>query len=192
MPSISHQHWATTRRAALDELEHAHRLVGGKGPGRRYATHQLNQAYAVMLSGQFQGFCRELYTECVAHFLVNVPIVSLQKSFHTLLTQNLKLNTGNPNPGNIGNDYNKFSIYFWDEVQKLHRRNESYLVAIEEMNGWRNAIAHQDFDPAKLKSRTVLRLRQVQYWRNACTKLALAFDDVMRSHLHQVNGIYPW
>lgn len=53
------------RARALDEIEAAHASVGGTGPGRRYATQQSNQAYAMLLASQFQGFCRDLHTESV-------------------------------------------------------------------------------------------------------------------------------
>src|SRR5579884_2178893 len=65
VPSAAFQEWSTVRAASLDEVENAHRSVGGTGPGRRYATQQINQAYAVLLSSQFQAFCRDLHTECV-------------------------------------------------------------------------------------------------------------------------------
>ena len=65
MPSLSLQHWNAVRLPRLDEIERAHSSVGGTGPGRRYATQQINHAYAVLLSSQFQGFCRDLHTESV-------------------------------------------------------------------------------------------------------------------------------
>jgi hypothetical protein len=60
MPSTSYRRWTTIRSSALDEIANAHSAVGGTGPGRRYATQQINQAYAVLLASQFQGFCRDL------------------------------------------------------------------------------------------------------------------------------------
>ena len=50
MPSRSWLTWSTVRAAALDEIEAAHHSVGGSGPGRHYATQQLNRAYAVLLA----------------------------------------------------------------------------------------------------------------------------------------------
>ncbi len=65
MPSLSLQKWETIRSSELDEIENAHSSVGGTTRGRRYGTQQINQAYAVLLSSQFQGFCRDLHSECV-------------------------------------------------------------------------------------------------------------------------------
>ena len=69
MASTAYRRWSTVRARALDEMARAHVALGGTGPGRRYATQQVNQAYAVLLASQFQGFCRELHSECVTHVL---------------------------------------------------------------------------------------------------------------------------
>ena len=67
MPSHSLVRWNGERADALDEIENAHVMVGGTERGRRYATQQINYSYAALLSGHFQGFCRDLHSECVDH-----------------------------------------------------------------------------------------------------------------------------
>ena len=109
----------------------------------------------------------------------------------TALVQNWKLDKGNPNPGNIGADYNRFGLPFWDEVRNFDLRNQGRQNRLEELNDWRNAIAHQDFDAAVLGA-VSLRLQRVRDWRHACNQLAKAFDEIMRSHLHALNGVSPW
>lgn len=64
MPSKSLDLWRTTRSDTLDEIVAAHRSVGGQDRGRRFATQQINCAYTKLLSSQFQGFCRDLHSEC--------------------------------------------------------------------------------------------------------------------------------
>src|SRR5438270_382490 len=102
MPSLSLNRWLTDRATALDEIESAHQSIGGTGPGRRYATQQINQAYAVLLSSQFQGYCRDLHSECIDH-LVRVAVTP---ALHGIVQNDLRLHrrlqTGNPNPANIG------------------------------------------------------------------------------------------
>jgi hypothetical protein len=191
LPSASFQRWDSERQAALDELEAAHRGIGGTGPGRRIATRQINQAYAVLLSSQFQGFCRELHSECADYFVQSIPPGLLRSSLCNVLVQNRRLDKGNPNPGNIGSDYNRFGLAFWDEVRSLDLRNQDRQNRLEELNHWRNAIAHQDFDPAVLGA-TSLRLQRVRDWRNACRQLGVCFDEVLRFHLQQINGASPW
>src|SRR6266404_4084677 len=110
MPSHSLLRWQTTRVVELDEIEEAHRTVGGTDPGRRYATQQINRAYATLLSSQFQGFCRDLHSECVDHILNMVHPPGLRNLLRTQFIWARTLDKGNPNPGNIGSDFNRFGI----------------------------------------------------------------------------------
>ena len=190
MPSVSLQTWNVKRAAALDELEAAHRSLGGARRGRRYTTQQINQAYAMLLSSQFQGFCRDLHSEAANHFVQNVP-VGLRTALRNVLVQNRKIDQGNPNPGNLGADYNRFGLSFWDEVKTRDARNPARQNQLIDLNKWRNAIAHQDFDATILGS-VVLPLRRVREWRKACNEMATCFDEVMSTHLQAVNGIVPW
>src|SRR5260370_39588133 len=107
MPSIAFEHWSKRRSAALDEIENAHRTVGGTGPGRRYATQQINQAYAVLLSSQFQGFCRDLYTEAVDYLMAVIGNALVQDISRGNLHYACKLDSGNPNPRNIEADFDR-------------------------------------------------------------------------------------
>jgi hypothetical protein len=190
MPSDSLKEWTVTRCAALDELEAIHRTVGGLRPGRRYATQQINHAYAVLISSQFQGFCRSLHTECSEFLVQGIVSHKLQTSLRNLLTQNRQLDRGSPNPGNIGSDFNRFGILFWPEVQCHDQRNLGRQTRLEDLGRWRNAIAHQDF--TSLGKSSTLHLKDVRDWRDACNQLARSFDDVMRSYINQVTGTTPW
>jgi hypothetical protein len=192
MPSLSLQQWSTARATALDEIEGAHQSIGGTGPGRRYATQQINQAYAVLLASQFQGFCRDLHTECV-DFLVGAGVPPpLHRVFRNNFRLHRRLQTGNANPANIGADFNRFGLVFWTEVEQHDTRNTARRQLLEALITWRNAIAHQDFDPAKLGGRTTLQLQEVRSWRGACDGLARSFDSALRIHLRMLTGSYPW
>ena len=73
MPSHSLIRWNSERADALDEIESARAMVGGTERGRRYATQQINYSYAALLSSHFQGFCRDLHSECIDHIVAIVP-----------------------------------------------------------------------------------------------------------------------
>jgi hypothetical protein len=193
MPSLALIRWRTDRLLALDEIEAAHRSVGGAGPGRRSTTQQLNQAYAVLLSSQFQGYCRDLHTECARA----VARALLSPDLQTLMTDTLllrrSLDIGNPNPGNIGADFERFGLSFRPVVDSAHGRNRRRKLLLEQLNRWRNAIAHNAFEPSMLRSgRPVLSLAQVRRWRKACDGLARWFDRVMRERLQALLGASPW
>jgi hypothetical protein len=191
MPSLSLQRWRTDRIDALDEIEAAHRSVGGTGRGRRYATQHINQAYAVLLSSQFQGYCRDLHSECSDYLVQGITPALLRTACRNTMVQNRKLNQGNPNPGNLGSDFNRFGLVFWDVARNLDFRNQARQNRLEELNLWRNAIAHQDFNRATLGA-TALRLQMVRERRRACDRLATAFDEVMRQYIQSIVGASPW
>jgi len=193
MPSRSLHHWLTDRAGALDEIEGAHRSVGGTGPGRRYATQQINQAYVVLLASQFQAFCRDLHSECADYLVAPVADPDLRRMLLDNLILNRKLDRGNPNPGNLGADFGRFDLPFWPQVDAHRTQNPQRQLALEELNAWRNAIAHQDFAPIMLRAgRPVLHLAQVQAWRKACDGLAQSFDDVLGVHIQNLTGTLPW
>jgi hypothetical protein len=193
MPSLALLEWSAGRAAALDEMEHAHRSVGGSGPGRRYLTQHLNQAYAVLLSSQFQGFCRDLHDESVRHLVKPVASAVLRATYEGSLLLGRKLDAGNPHPGNIGADFGRFGFAFWPAVAADSPRNPNRQVALEALNRWRNAIAHNAFAPDMYKgSRPSLPLAQVQDWRRACDGLAHSFDNVLGAYLRSVTGVAPW
>ena len=192
MASRSLIRWQQQRRAALDQIAAAHAAVGGVGPGRRYATQQINHAYAMLLSSQFQGFCRDLHSEAVDH--ICGPVVGAGAPMALLrirLTTGRKLDTGNPNPGNLGADFGYFDFDFWAAVD-ARPGNAARRASLEKLNAWRNAIAHQNFDPAKLGGRATLRLGDVRAWRRACDALAVEFDAVVAARLTTMLGAAPW
>src|SRR5580658_2588149 len=112
MPSNSWIRWKNERADALDQIENAHASVGGTGRGRRFATEQINHAYATLLSSQFQGFSRGLHAECIDHIIAATPVY-LQQIHRSQYIWGRTLDRGNPNPGNIGSDFNRFGVDFW-------------------------------------------------------------------------------
>src|SRR5436305_12721966 len=101
MPSNSLLRWRGERTGALNEIQAAHAHVGGTERGRRYATQQINRAYAVLLSSEFQGFCRDLHSECVDHVVGTAP-AGTQVVIRAQVLWGRKLNRGNREAGRIG------------------------------------------------------------------------------------------
>lgn len=192
----------SVRLPELDEIENAHKQVGGTGRGRRYATLQLNHAYTMLISSQFQGYCRDLHSECV-DFLTSrveipgVPPLVLRRVLHEEFLSKRKLDVGNPNPGALGEDFRRLGVNFWYNVRAMDSRNAERQRLLTELNAWRNAIAHQNFDPINLNGTAYtfaayLSLDQVRRWRRAYDGLALSFDTVMGSYLSSLTGNVPW
>lgn len=192
LPSTSYREWTTARSRALDEMAQAHAAVGGSRRGRPYATQQINRSYAVLLASQFQGFCRDLHSECVDCLVTALTPAALQPIVRAEFTRKRDLDSGNAQPGRIGSDFGRLGVDFWKRVDAHHAGNPARRAVLELLNTWRNAIVHQNFDPTKLGGTTMLRLSTVRQWRRDCGQLARSFDEVMRQHLQSLTGASPW
>jgi hypothetical protein len=146
----------------------------------------------VLLASQFQGFCRDLHSECITYIVQSVAPVVLQSVLRAEFRFNRSLDRFNATPSSLGSDFNRFGVEFWVQVSADHKQNDKRKQLLEEMNAWRNAIAHEDFDPNKLGGTTTLRLEQVRRWRDACNGLARSFDKIMGKYIEQMTGVTPW
>jgi len=91
--------------------------------------------------------------------------------------------------GNVGSDFARFDMDFWSAVKALDARNQRRQDALQDLNEWRNAIAHQDW--AKVGGSPTLRLRTVRVCRSTCRALARSFDRAVRAHLTTMVGRSP-
>lgn len=192
MPSNAHVAWCSERVASLDEIEQAHARVAGTDRGRRFTTQQINRAYAVILSSQFQAFCRDLHSESVDHLINAVQPAAFQIALRAEYLLNRQLDKGNPHPGAIGSDFNRLGMVFWADVDARDARNAIRKNHLEELNTWRNAIAHHDFSSPQMGGVSVLRLALIRRWRTAANNLANTFDRVLRDHIQSIVGHPPW
>lgn len=91
MASQSLIRWQRDARAELDDIAHA--ALGGSGHARRVATVQINHAYAVLLSSQFQRYCRDLHSEASEQLCAALPAWS-GPILRARLAEARKLDTG--------------------------------------------------------------------------------------------------
>ena len=191
MPSVSYRRWATTRARLLDEVESAHAAIGGTGRGRRFATQQVNRAYAVLLAAQFQGFCRDLHDECI-RAVASVAPLGVRDVVEVGLVFGRKLDRGNATDLTIREDFQRLGMELWVAAVAAEPQAAVWRRRLDELNVWRNAIAHDDFNPARLGGTIVLRLERVRRWRRACSRLAQVFDRVCAQQLQPRLGFLPW
>lgn len=112
MPSYALKTWRSIAQGALDQLESAHRAANAGGPGRRYATLQIDYAYTVLLCSQFQGFCRALHAEVADVLVTRLSDTWARPLLRASLRRQRRLDRGNPTPSNLSID---FSV-FWNGV----------------------------------------------------------------------------
>lgn len=63
---------------------------------------------------------------------------------------------------------------------------------LQDLVNWRNAIAHQDFDPVAPTGDPTLRLSKVKAWRRALNALTRSFDQATYNYLQSLMGRAPW
>lgn len=196
MASRALARWQGSQADALNELVNAHHAVGGEGPGRRYATDQLNRALVLALAAQFQGFCRDLHSEAAAFVAASIEPADFRPLVSAALTQARLLDRGNAQSSSIGADFGRFDLKIWDAIYTMHLLNSGRRRKLDQLNAWRNAIAHEDFafneEKRLLTANTSVILRHIRAWWSACDQLAIAFDVAVASHLKGLVGRTPW
>jgi hypothetical protein len=143
----------------------------------------------MLVSGHFQGFCRDLYTEC-SQVCAGLAPASLRTIVQAQFLAELKLNAGNPTVENIRKDFERFGIVL--DLAGADPANPGRLTHLGQLNYWRNAVAHQKATPAPSGIPTVLTLADVQAWRTACDGLASSLDGIMHGELLRILGVAPW
>ena len=108
--------WRTDASAAFDEIENAHKAVGGTKPGRRFLTQQLNYAYTMLLAARFQGFVRALQVQTAEAIALGAHNATYTELLRENLTSNRALERHNAQPNSIAEDFARFGLDIWTEV----------------------------------------------------------------------------
>lgn len=194
VPSSALDHWETVRRARIDELYGAHESVGGRGPGRRTATEQLNWALTLRLSGEFQGYVRDLHDEAVEVVMARSYRLTaeLESVINNLLTLNRQISTKNPTASTLQQDFARFGFRVLDEVKARYRRGERWLKVLEDLNRARNGVAHADtIKIAQVTGGRSLVLSMVKQWDGSLRSLSRALDRITSEKLAVLTGGRP-
>jgi hypothetical protein len=191
MPSPALTAWSTSSAAALSQLQ-AHRAVSGVRTARGKNTLQLNYAYVLLLAAHFQAYCRSLHSDSTQRLVeASDPVTAAVLA--TNLSFGRQLDHGNAQPSALGADFGRLRLEFWAVVKAADTRNTARQRKLEELNDWRNAIAHHDIERhrADLNPHTVT-LAACNTWHSALNGLAESFDRVLADHLERLLGTRPW
>lgn len=142
--------------------------------------------YVMLLSDHFQGFCRDLYTECSQIIAATLPI-PLQGTVQAQFFAELKLNSNNPTVETLRKDFERFAFTLNFHADPA---NAPRLTHLGHLNKWRNAVAHKKTSPPV--GVPPLTLAAVQNWRNACDGLAMWLDGIMYAEVQRIIGAPPW
>jgi hypothetical protein len=138
MPSVSLVQWRTDRMPRLAEVDARCAASLVLVPPQPNLVDENLRAYALLLSAHFQGFCRDLYTECAL-----AVIAKVRRTLRTLIehqfTAGRKLDHGNPNVKNLRDDFERFE--FTLDLYRADPANPPRLAHLDELNRWRNVAA---------------------------------------------------
>jgi len=109
MPSASLIRWQTDRANRISQVEGHCREVELLVPANPTFLDETLRGYDLHLSAHFQGFCRDLYTECSQFVISSIP-ARLQQAIQTQCNSQLALEKSNPSYDNIRKDFFRFRI----------------------------------------------------------------------------------
>src|SRR5438874_3427598 len=102
MPSNALLAWKADRITRLQHVEadclHLETLHAAS-PDR---VQEYIRSYAVLLSSEFQGFCRDLHNEGADRLVDAINPALLRRVLRSQCSYGRQLDTGNPNAGNLG------------------------------------------------------------------------------------------
>jgi hypothetical protein len=195
MASKSLTVWQTDAWAAFDEIENAHKAVGGTKPGRRFLTQQLNYAYTTLLAARFQGFARALQVQTAEAIALGAHNATYTELLRENLTNNRALERHNAQHNSIADDFARFGLDIWTEVDEAHSGNDERRKKLAALVTWRNAIAHDDIDSKRMKGALepdTISLGTCQRWRSSLNVLAASLDKVAGDHCQALGLPRPW
>jgi hypothetical protein len=185
--------WQHDAQDVFAELELAHRAVHGRG--QRFLTQQVTYAYVTALAAQFQRYCRAVHTETALAIARGIPNRALADIFERHMMEGRRLDRGNANAANLGADFQRFELRFWEVVLAHRKANRGRREKLEHLNGWRNAIGHGEIDQKRTESALlpdVIHLNVCQEWKRALDGLVTSFDEVLAVHCESLELPRPW
>jgi len=113
-----------------------------------------------------------------------------------LLTEHRLLNRGNASARTLEADFGRMGVPLWANLVERDQRNLLRRQRLEQLNTWRNAVAHGDFTFSREQAaglvNTSRSLRSVRIWRASCSALASQIDAVMHQRLVNLFKRRPW
>lgn len=187
--------WEAGGQEAFTEIENAHSAIEGTGRGRRFATQQVNYAFATSLAAQFQTYCRALHSEVTQVLVAGIGDPALARVLEGRLVEGRQLDRGNPNVPNLGGDFGRFGFQFWDAVRAHRKLNPGRKKKLEALIDWRNAIAHGDIErkrAARALEPTEVHLATCRDWKSALNQLVPSIDEVLADQCENLGRPRPW
>jgi hypothetical protein len=175
--------------ARLNEVDAHCAAVLALVPPKPAFLDETLRGYVLHLCAHFQGFARDLYTECSQIWIAAIP-VGLKATAQAQFSAHLALEKGNPNHDNIKRDFNRFGFLL--NLQTAHPLGPQRVTDLGHLNDWRNRAAHQGTQLLGGGVPAGLTLPVIKGWRTSCDGLATSLDAIMHAELLRMMGVAPW
>ena len=186
MPSASLRIWQTDRIPRIAEFEKQCAAATALAIPNPQLEDENHRGLIMLLSAHFQGFCRDLYTECAMILSARIMNPSIKILFQQQYTAGRKLDTGNPNLENIRMDFERYGFVL--DLEAADPANAPRITHLGKLNKLRNVAAHHGHVPPG----GIPDLPTIQSWRISCEGLATSLDGVMYNQLRTVLNKRPW
>jgi hypothetical protein len=189
VPSAALVNWQNDRMNRLNEVDvHCASVLALIPPNPTFLDETL-RGFVLHLSAHFQGFCRDLYSECSQLLIATIP-VGIQPAAQKQFSAQLALEKGNPSHDNIKRDFDRFGTPL--NLEGAHPMGPGHVTDLGHMNAWRNKAANQSNYPLGGGIPVNLTLLIVQGWKTSCDGLANSLDAIMHGELLHILGVAPW
>ncbi|MGH7139941.1 MAG: hypothetical protein ACREHD_29735, partial [Pirellulales bacterium] len=109
MPSAALTKWQNDRMLRLGDIEaHCAAVVAAAPPNPSFVDETL-RGFVLHLSAHFQGFCRDIYTQCSQICIARMP-AGLQAGAQLQFLAHLAIENGNPSYVNLTRDFERFGL----------------------------------------------------------------------------------
>ena len=188
MPSTALLRWQTDRLIRLSEIEAQCIATAALAPPNANLADENLRGFVMLLSAHFQGYCRDLYSECV-QIVAASTMPSMQNMIQNQCLSGRQLDAANPRYAAIRKDFERFGL---DLAASLASdpANPLRITHLDHLNSWRNYAAHHQVSTPTVGGPFVVAT--VQVWRLSCDGLAAELDRVMYNQLQQLTGVAPW
>ena len=187
MASASLGIWRSDRLVRIGEFEKQCASTSSLSPPNVSLEEENLRGLIMLLSAHFQGFCRDLYTECTMILSARIRNGAIKVLFQEQFTAHRRLDQGNPNLESIRKDFERFGFTL-DLPAADPANNPSRITHLGLLNRLRNVAAHD----GRVPPGGIPRLVTIQGWRDSCDGLARSLDVVMYNKLHSLLGKPPW
>jgi hypothetical protein len=187
MPSAALLKWQTDRLPNLIHVDTQCAASVAAIPANAALVEENYRGYVLLLAAHFQGFCRDLHTEC-AQIIASKVRASLEILFQSQFSARRELDRANASAKSIIEDFSRFGFAMKAQLDGM--AGAAVLKKdLHDLNEWRNAAAHHN---TTLPAGRPLSVPLIQGWRNSCNSLATALDSILYTQLKARLRREPW